>query len=52
MISAPFVKQSGLEIIPVGYMLVDGGTPTTAKAGAENRESAMIEEVRNFLNIW
>ena len=29
VISAPFVKQSGLEIIPVGYMLVDGGTPTT-----------------------
>jgi putative glycerol-1-phosphate prenyltransferase len=29
VISAPFVKQSGLEIIPVGYMLIDGGTPTT-----------------------
>jgi putative glycerol-1-phosphate prenyltransferase len=29
VISAPFVKQSGLEVIPVGYMLVDGGTPTT-----------------------
>lgn len=29
VISAPFVKQSGLEIIPVGYMLVNGGTPTT-----------------------
>ena len=29
VISAPFVRQSGLEIIPVGYMLVDGGTPTT-----------------------
>jgi putative glycerol-1-phosphate prenyltransferase len=29
VISAPFVKQSGLEIIPVGYMLVDGGMPTT-----------------------
>jgi putative glycerol-1-phosphate prenyltransferase len=29
VISAPFVKQSGLEIMPVGYMLVDGGTPTT-----------------------
>ena len=29
MISAPFVRQSGLEIIPVGYMLIDGGSPTT-----------------------
>jgi len=29
VISAPSVKQSGLEIIPVGYMLIDGGTPTT-----------------------
>lgn len=29
VISAPFVKQSGLEIISVGYMLIDGGTPTT-----------------------
>jgi phosphoglycerol geranylgeranyltransferase len=28
-ISAPFVRQSGLEIIPVGYMLIDGGSPTT-----------------------
>jgi len=29
VISAPFVRQTGLEIIPVGYMLIDGGTPTT-----------------------
>lgn len=29
VISAPFIKQSGLEIISVGYMLIDGGTPTT-----------------------
>ncbi len=29
VISAPFVKQSGLEIIPTGYMVVDGGAPTT-----------------------
>jgi len=29
VVSAPFVKQSGLEIIPVGYMLIDGGSPTT-----------------------
>ena len=29
MISAPFVKQSGLEIISTGYMVIDGGAPTT-----------------------
>ena len=27
--SAPFIKKSGLEVISVGYMLIDGGTPTT-----------------------
>ncbi len=29
VISAPFVKKSGLEIIPTGYIVVDGGAPTT-----------------------
>jgi putative glycerol-1-phosphate prenyltransferase len=29
VVSAPFVKQSGLEIMPTGYMVVDGGAPTT-----------------------
>jgi putative glycerol-1-phosphate prenyltransferase len=29
VVSAPFVKQSGLEIIPTGYIVVDGGAPTT-----------------------
>ena len=29
VISAPFVRQSGLEIISTGYMVVDGGAPTT-----------------------
>lgn len=29
VISAPVVRQSGLEIIPTGYMVVDGGAPTT-----------------------
>ncbi|MET0241895.1 MAG: geranylgeranylglyceryl/heptaprenylglyceryl phosphate synthase [Flavitalea sp.] len=29
VISAPFVKQSGLEILSTGYMLIDGGAPTT-----------------------
>lgn len=29
VISAPFVRQSGLEIMSTGYMVVDGGAPTT-----------------------
>src|SRR5689334_2205098 len=29
VISAPFVKQSRLEIISTGYMVIDGGAPTT-----------------------
>jgi phosphoglycerol geranylgeranyltransferase len=29
VVSAPFVKQSGLEIFPTGYMVIDGGAPTT-----------------------
>lgn len=29
VLSAPFVKQTGLEVIPTGYMVVDGGAPTT-----------------------
>lgn len=28
VISAPLVKKSGLEIIPTGYMVIDGGAPT------------------------
>ncbi len=30
VISAPQVKESGLEIMSTGYMLIDGGAPTTA----------------------
>ena len=29
VVSAPFVRNSGLEIISTGYMLIDGGAPTT-----------------------
>src|SRR5437870_2311116 len=29
VVSAPFVKQSGLEIMSTGYMVIDGGAPTT-----------------------
>ena len=27
VVSAPFVKKSGLEIMPTGYMVIDGGAP-------------------------
>ncbi|MCB9036888.1 MAG: geranylgeranylglyceryl/heptaprenylglyceryl phosphate synthase [Lewinellaceae bacterium] len=30
VISAPYLRQSSLEVISVGYMLIDGGVPTTA----------------------
>jgi putative glycerol-1-phosphate prenyltransferase len=29
VLSAPLVKQSGLEVLPTGYMVIDGGAPTT-----------------------
>jgi phosphoglycerol geranylgeranyltransferase len=29
VIAAPMLKKSGLEILPTGYMLIDGGVPTT-----------------------
>jgi phosphoglycerol geranylgeranyltransferase len=29
VVSAPAVRQSGLEIMPTGYMVIDGGAPTT-----------------------
>ena len=29
VVSAPSIKQSGLEIISTGYMVIDGGAPTT-----------------------
>ena len=29
VISAPMVRNSGLEVMPTGYMVIDGGAPTT-----------------------
>ena len=29
VVSAPFVKKTGLEIMSTGYMVIDGGAPTT-----------------------
>jgi phosphoglycerol geranylgeranyltransferase len=31
VVAAPMLKRSGLEILPTGYMLIDGGSPTTAQ---------------------
>ncbi len=30
VLAAPMLRRSGLEILPTGYMLIDGGAPTTA----------------------
>jgi len=29
VLAAPYVKKSGIEAIPTGYILIDGGAPTT-----------------------
>lgn len=29
VVSAPFIKKSGMETIPTGYILIDGGRPTS-----------------------
>lgn len=29
VLAAPYIKKSGMEVIPTGYILVDGGAPTT-----------------------
>jgi len=48
VVSAPFVRQSGLEIMPTGYVVIDGGAPTTvsyisnaAPVPADKNEIAM-----------
>jgi putative glycerol-1-phosphate prenyltransferase len=30
VLSAPIIKKAGIEVIPTGYMLIDGGKPTAA----------------------
>ena len=30
VVAAPYLRESGLEIIPTAYLLIDGGQPTTA----------------------
>ena len=30
IIAAPYIKQSGIEVLPTGYMLIDSGKATTA----------------------
>lgn len=48
VVSAPFIKKSGLEIMPTGYIVIDGGAPTTvsyisnaAPVPADKNEIAM-----------
>jgi phosphoglycerol geranylgeranyltransferase len=48
VVSAPFVRQSGLEIMSTGYIVIDGGAPTTvsyisnaAPVPADKNEIAM-----------
>jgi len=48
VVSAPVIKQSGLEIMSTGYMVIDGGAPTTvsyisnaAPVPADKNEIAM-----------
>lgn len=52
VISAPFIKSSGIEIIPTGYVVVDGGAPTsvsyisnTAPIPADKSDIAMCTAV-------
>lgn len=52
VISAPFIKASGLEIIPTGYIVVDGGAPTsvsyisnTAPIPADKNDIAMCTAI-------
>lgn len=30
VVAAPFLRNAGIEVLPTGYLLVDGGTPTSA----------------------
>lgn len=30
VVAAPFLRKSGIEVLPTGYMLIDGGAPTSA----------------------
>lgn len=31
VVAAPYLRRSGLEVLPTGYMLVDGGVPTSVQ---------------------
>jgi len=37
VIAAPFIKQSGLEVIPTGYLLIDGGQTTSVEYMSQTR---------------
>jgi len=31
VVAAPYIRRSNLEVLPTGYMLIDGGTPTSVQ---------------------
>ena len=52
VIAAPYLKASKLEVIPTGYMLIDGGNRTTV-AYMSNTDPIPAEKVRSqFAQHW
>jgi putative glycerol-1-phosphate prenyltransferase len=55
VVSAPFVKQSGLEIMPTGYIVVDGGAPTTVSYISNGAKrpitESMIKAVADHIDV-
>jgi len=63
VVAAPYLQQSGLEVIGTGYMLVDGGTATTASYMSHSlpipyhkpdiaRSTAMAAEMLGFRCLY
>lgn len=48
VVSAPIIKSSGLEVISTGYMVIDGGAPTTVSYMSH---SAPIPHAKNDIAI-
>lgn len=52
VVSAPFVKKSGLEIIPTGYMVIDGGAPTTVSYISNATPSHPTKMILPCVRLW
>jgi putative glycerol-1-phosphate prenyltransferase len=37
VVAAPYLKATGMEVIPTGYLLIDGGSPTTVEYMSNTR---------------